>query len=593
MVALSLMLALVFMLMTPLMAQEATEEPTTDDGDTPAAEVTAEATVEATEEPAATATTPTTSETGTYTVQPGDNLFQIARRFNTTVQTLAALNGIANPRLIFVGQVLQVPGGSQPPTVPTIAPPIPTATPVTPPTAGTYTVQPGDTLFKIATRFNTTVAELAALNNISNRNFVFVGQVLQIPGGTVVQPTSTEVVEMEDETTVDTTQPEDTTETTDVTMATDPGYDVGIILFYGNQDPAQAAAVVDQLSMNWVKLPVDWSALEPTQGAIDLSTLTNTVNALDTQGLNIMLTVSNAPPWARNVTGDIIENGPPQDLATFETFMSTLANEYAGTVDAYQIWEEPNLRRNWRCQGADGRPAMCDLDYLELVRAASKAVTAADAQALLVSAGLAPTRFNDRINAIDDRLFLQTLVANDINEMVDAIGAHPGGFANPPDAVCCEAAAGVETHFEDPSFYFRENLQGYRQILVDGGAGDLPLWVTRFGWGSSADTDPPSEINIYVSYISLGEQAIFVPRAFELGEELGYVGVMFLDNLNGCAANATRAEVCYTSLIGPGGQPRPVFDAVASLNAGGADADAVDMEAEATAEAEATTESSP
>jgi LysM repeat protein len=54
---------------------------------------------------------PTPTEGGTYIVRPGDTLFAVARRFGTTVQTLASLNGIINPNLIYVGQVLKLPGG--------------------------------------------------------------------------------------------------------------------------------------------------------------------------------------------------------------------------------------------------------------------------------------------------------------------------------------------------------------------------------------------------------------------------------------------------------------------------------------------------
>ena len=60
--------------------------------------------------PTATATTTTTpSIPTTYTVQAGDHLAAIAEMFGTTAQVLAALNGIDDPDLIFVGQVLQLP----------------------------------------------------------------------------------------------------------------------------------------------------------------------------------------------------------------------------------------------------------------------------------------------------------------------------------------------------------------------------------------------------------------------------------------------------------------------------------------------------
>ena len=50
-----------------------------------------------------------TNTPGTHVVQPGENLFRIALRYNTTVEALATLNNITNPNLVFVGAVLRVP----------------------------------------------------------------------------------------------------------------------------------------------------------------------------------------------------------------------------------------------------------------------------------------------------------------------------------------------------------------------------------------------------------------------------------------------------------------------------------------------------
>ena len=73
--------------------------------------------------------------------------------------------------MIYAGQVLTLPGCT------TTPPPTPTP----PPATTTYVVQPGDTLGKIAQQFGKTVAELTALNNISNPNLIYAGQVLLIP----------------------------------------------------------------------------------------------------------------------------------------------------------------------------------------------------------------------------------------------------------------------------------------------------------------------------------------------------------------------------------------------------------------------------
>jgi lysozyme len=111
-------------------------------------------------------------------VQPGDTLSNIATRFNTTVGTLVQLNGITNPNRIFVGQTLILPAATA--TTPS-AEPTPQAQPTQVPVPNTYVVQPGENLYRIALRFGVSLADLASRNNITNYNFIFVGQVLTIP----------------------------------------------------------------------------------------------------------------------------------------------------------------------------------------------------------------------------------------------------------------------------------------------------------------------------------------------------------------------------------------------------------------------------
>jgi LysM repeat protein len=103
-----------------------------------------------------------------YTVQRGDTLYSIARRYGTTVTAIAQANGILNPAYISVGQVLLIP------TEP--------AWPSPPPTGGYYTVQRGDNLYRIALRFGTTYWAVAVANNLPNPNNIYAGQRLLIPG---------------------------------------------------------------------------------------------------------------------------------------------------------------------------------------------------------------------------------------------------------------------------------------------------------------------------------------------------------------------------------------------------------------------------
>jgi LysM repeat protein len=173
--------------------------------------------------------TPPPGTTCTYVVRPGDTLYSIARRYGTTVADLQAANHISDPNLIYVGQTLIIPNCNSGPVPP---PPGKCFTytvklgdtlsgialancdtvygistrnglvnpnliyagqnltvcsncgggPTPPPNCkATYTVMPGDTLYGIALKYGVTVYTLAAANNISNPNLIYVGQVLCIP----------------------------------------------------------------------------------------------------------------------------------------------------------------------------------------------------------------------------------------------------------------------------------------------------------------------------------------------------------------------------------------------------------------------------
>ncbi|MFR0581145.1 LysM peptidoglycan-binding domain-containing protein [Limosilactobacillus mucosae] len=121
---------------------------------------------------------------GTYTVKAGDTLSGIASRFSTSSSTLASLNSISNPNLIYVGQVLKVSAGATNSSSTSSA--SNTAT-----TASSYTVKSGDTLSAIAAKYGTTYQALASANNISNPNDIYVGQVIKVSATVTVASSQT------------------------------------------------------------------------------------------------------------------------------------------------------------------------------------------------------------------------------------------------------------------------------------------------------------------------------------------------------------------------------------------------------------------
>lgn len=100
-----------------------------------------------------------------YTVKSGDTLWGIAEMYRTSVSAIVSENGIANPNLIYPGEVLRI----------TLADNVPSSE-----MNNTYLVHRGDTLWGIAQMYRTSVARLAAMNNISDLNLIYPGEILQV-----------------------------------------------------------------------------------------------------------------------------------------------------------------------------------------------------------------------------------------------------------------------------------------------------------------------------------------------------------------------------------------------------------------------------
>lgn len=145
-----------------------------------------------------------------YVIRDGDTLSEIAERYNVDVNELAAANDIENPRVIYIGDTLcldglvaaqPVPGGTPQPGQPTSVPTQSAPAPVVPPSLavqrdaeimirdvgyttdedGLYIVRGFDRLYNLSAVFGVDMAELSAVNNITDRSVIYEGQQLIIP----------------------------------------------------------------------------------------------------------------------------------------------------------------------------------------------------------------------------------------------------------------------------------------------------------------------------------------------------------------------------------------------------------------------------
>ncbi|MEM6530369.1 MAG: hypothetical protein AAF653_18865, partial [Chloroflexota bacterium] len=110
------------------------------------------------------------------------------------------------------------------------------------------------------------------------------------------------------------------------------------------------------------------------------------------------------------------------DIVLFGEYCGALAERYRGRIAAYQVWNEPNLSREWG--GTEPNAAA----YVELLAVCSDAIRAADPEAVIISAGLSPTGTHSEVAHRDD-LFLQAMYDARFQQYVDAVGVHAPGFS--------------------------------------------------------------------------------------------------------------------------------------------------------------------
>ena len=319
------------------------------------------------------------------------------------------------------------------------------------------------------------------------------------------------------------------------------------------------------IRVGWIKMQAAWNWLQPdAPGQFDQNfrLFQLHVQEADKRGFKILLSIAKAPAWARNINRN--EDGPPDDFSQLAGFISLLLEKIGPYIDAIEIWNEPNLKREWT-----GYRAMDGGAYMELFRVGYDAVRAYSPSITVITAGLAPTGNATNIS-VNDRTFLQQMYNAGLARYADVvIGIHPYSWGNSPDLLCCDNVVG-QGWDDRPQFFFRQNIDDYRHIIAANGD-SAQMWATEFGWATWQDYPSPAP-DPWMSYNSPTDQMNYTLRAFQIGQAHADIGVMFLWNLS--YANETiisqRSELAAYSLLYPAFdgsgtlRQRPLYGALAN-----------------------------
>ena len=255
----------------------------------------------------------------------------------------------------------------------------------------------------------------------------------------------------------------------------------------------------------FVQVLVSWADLEPAQGQYEWGLLQHILDQTDDYDLFPVLRITGAPNWARSGTvGTLPVN--PQYL---EDFMYALVRRF-GSQFAYSLWNEPNLSAEWWGLSPNAS------DYVTLLQSAYQGAKRANPLVTVVSAGLAPAQGEEGI--APDITFLAQMYDAGLADACDVVGMNAYGFAYSPDDT------------SDPNGYNFSRLADLRQVMVDKGDGDKPVWILEAGWMRDSDVD----LGGYNWFkVSERQQALYLARAIDKARtEWPWVEAIFLWNLD-------------------------------------------------------------
>lgn len=318
---------------------------------------------------------------------------------------------------------------------------------------------------------------------------------------------------------------------------------------------------INAMGFNWVKQQVEWFRYNPAPGQYDWGALDRIVDSANANGVNVLFSVVKAPAWAR--PPEDTDQGPPADPNTYGDFVREMAKRYKGRVKAYEIWNEQNLYYEWGGRGGKINAA----EYVQLLKVAYNAIKSADPGAVVVSGALTPTGTNDGDIAIDDRVYLEQMYQAGLSRYCDAVGAHPSGYNNPPDVDWRSWNDPDKPNCKGhPSWFFRGTMESYRNIMVKYGDTHKRIWPTEFGWATVDGLGvAPVKGYEYAGDNTEAEQAQYLVRAYEMGRSWGWVGPMFLWNLNFAPVAGKHDEKAAFGIVRDDWSPRPAFHALCNM----------------------------
>ncbi|MBN2306276.1 MAG: cellulase family glycosylhydrolase [Anaerolineae bacterium] len=303
-----------------------------------------------------------------------------------------------------------------------------------------------------------------------------------------------------------------------------------------------------------VKQRFSWQDIQPFEDEWHWDRADGVVNEVEYRGLELVARLDGPPDWAITDPGD--PGIPPVNLDAWATYCGTLAARYQGRIAAYQVWNEPNLRREWL--GAAPNAA----GYVQLLAACSDAIRTADPNAVIISAGLAPTG-TWLPDAIPDTDYLRLMYDAGASPHFDVLGLNAPGYKWPPTVSPDEAEADPEIGHRWMVFRHVEDMRG---IMVAAGDGHKQVALLEVGW----TTDQREDSTYRWHAVTQEQQADYLEGAYRYAAEhwrpwLGLMTTIYVADLDWSEDNEEWWWAINNGGFGADWGGRPAYYALSNM----------------------------
>jgi hypothetical protein len=338
-----------------------------------------------------------------------------------------------------------------------------------------------------------------------------------------------------------------------------PAYGMHISQWWQLDALERDLALTDEMDFDWVKQTFSWRDIEgAAKGQYDWYRPDEIVNAVERAGLELIVRIDRQPVWSVIALEDIGErvtaNQPPIDYQDFGDFCEAIAERYQGRIAAYQVWNEPNLHREW------GEKSPNPEDYTALLKVCYEAIKAADPEAIVISAGLAPTGTSSS-EAMPDTDYLQGMYDAGAADYFDVLGVHAPGFKAPPE-MSPEEVAEHGDYGNGRWFAFR-HVEDMRAIMVANDDSEKQVAIMEMGWILHQDLHE----NYTWHGVTEAEQADYLVRAYQYAQEnwQPWIGVMTTVYMADADWTPEENEQWWWSIVLPDGTLREAYTGLSEM----------------------------